>query len=208
MSLFPFNTGIPASGDNPSVDQPLMLQNNVSTNAILAVDHNTFNVNQGGYHQDIHMVPQMSIPATIAGIGQLFAQTVTIASVSDTQLFFKTGDGILNQLTGSNAAFNGFAYFGNIILQWGVVSGTHGTNNFFSSGDTGTVTFSTANIAFPNNCFIVQTTMGYTNAIIGGVDETGNVAINYSTLSNLSFSWTYPQNSNVYNRFLWFAIGN
>lgn len=50
---FTFNTGIPASNDNPSVDQPDMLSNTVATNAILAVDHITFNTANGGTHKQV-----------------------------------------------------------------------------------------------------------------------------------------------------------
>lgn len=39
MTTFAFNTGVPASGNDPSVDQPDMLTNNVSDNAIWGVDH-------------------------------------------------------------------------------------------------------------------------------------------------------------------------
>jgi len=45
---FTFNTGIPASNNNPSSDQPIMLTNNVSTDAILAVDHVSFNSTGSG----------------------------------------------------------------------------------------------------------------------------------------------------------------
>jgi len=48
---FTFTDSIPASGNNPSDDQPLMLQNNVATQGILAVDHFTFNAANGGQHQ-------------------------------------------------------------------------------------------------------------------------------------------------------------
>lgn len=50
---FTFDTTIPNAPNNPSVDQPGMLQNNVSTNGILAVDHITFNLLGGGQHKQV-----------------------------------------------------------------------------------------------------------------------------------------------------------
>lgn len=50
---FTFDTTIPNAPNNPSVDQPGMLQNNVSTNGILGVDHITFNALGGGQHKQI-----------------------------------------------------------------------------------------------------------------------------------------------------------
>ena len=50
---FTFSTTVPAAPDNPSVDQPDMLQNNVATNGILAVDHITFNLLGGGEHKQV-----------------------------------------------------------------------------------------------------------------------------------------------------------
>lgn len=55
---FTFDNTIPAANNNPSSDQPLMLQNNVSIQAILGVDHITFNQSNGGQHL------QVTLPAT------------------------------------------------------------------------------------------------------------------------------------------------
>lgn len=50
---FTFNTNIPAANNNPSVDQPDMLTNNQSTDALLAVDHVSFNALNGGQHKQV-----------------------------------------------------------------------------------------------------------------------------------------------------------
>ncbi len=49
---FTFNDGIPAANNNPSFDQPEMLQNNISNALIWNVDHIGFNdaSNEGGSH--------------------------------------------------------------------------------------------------------------------------------------------------------------
>lgn len=53
MTDFGFSTTQPATGTAPSQSQPIMLLNNVSTNAILAVDHITFNNAAGGQHLQV-----------------------------------------------------------------------------------------------------------------------------------------------------------
>jgi hypothetical protein len=59
---FIFNTAIPAAANSPSADQPIMLANNVSSNAILAVDHITYNNEIGGNHLQVHLVQYTSTP--------------------------------------------------------------------------------------------------------------------------------------------------
>jgi hypothetical protein len=97
MSLFQYNTGIPAAPNNPSVDQPDMLTNTDSIDGLIDVDHIGFNENLGGYHDVIHQPPQVAAPGTIAGIGQTYTKTVT----GDQQLFYKSGLGVETQLTSS-----------------------------------------------------------------------------------------------------------
>lgn len=48
MTSFTFDDGIPAANNNPSNDQPKMLQNNISTKALIAVDHVTFDSTGSG----------------------------------------------------------------------------------------------------------------------------------------------------------------
>lgn len=50
---FTYNNGVPAANNNPSVDQPDMLTNAQSINSIIAVDHISFNVTNGGTHKQI-----------------------------------------------------------------------------------------------------------------------------------------------------------
>lgn len=64
---FTFNTGIPATNNNPSADQPIMQANNAATSSILAVDHITFNNADGGKHQKITYVSTIS-PAPAAQV--------------------------------------------------------------------------------------------------------------------------------------------
>jgi hypothetical protein len=50
---FTYNNSVPASANNPSVDQPNMLINTQSVNSILGVDHVSFNAVDGGTHQQV-----------------------------------------------------------------------------------------------------------------------------------------------------------
>ncbi len=80
---FSFNDGIPATNDNPSSDQPGMLQNNVSTNGIIAVDHITFNLANGGTHTQVHL-PGFTTPAVINGTATQGSVLYSQAGVADT----------------------------------------------------------------------------------------------------------------------------
>lgn len=47
---FSYNNSVPATNNNPSVDQPDMLTNTQSINSLVAVDHVSFNTASGGTH--------------------------------------------------------------------------------------------------------------------------------------------------------------
>jgi len=66
MTDFTFSTTVPNAPNDPSVDQGPMLQNNISTNGILAVDHVTFNAVNGGSHLQTNFA-QFSAGSLIAG---------------------------------------------------------------------------------------------------------------------------------------------
>ena len=91
MSSFTFNTSIPASGNNPSNDQPIMLTNNVSTNAIINVDHVTFNTLGGGQHKQITFNNKNVPGAQTDPQSTLFTNSGTASTVAD--LFFTNQNG-------------------------------------------------------------------------------------------------------------------
>lgn len=214
MTNFDYNTNIPFATNNPSSDQPKMQVNTNSTANLINVDHVGFQKNNGGYHTNIHEVPQgtwlatprTGAPVATAGFNQIFSLNSTpdtTGGVSDTQLFAQTGLGGVAQLTGSSvSAKDGYCWSGGFLFQWGVVSGVFGSGTTF-----GTVTFKDrvpGTIPFPTSCFIVNTTPTYTTA---QPSDTGIVAINTTGFTNLEFSWTFNSNSNKYTGFYWFAIG-
>jgi len=200
MGLFTFNRDIPDAPNNPSVDQPKMKVNTNSTDSLIAVDHYSFNVNTiGGYHKDIHIVKRTGNPASVANTGILYVKDYTPPGGStDTQLFFKTALGGISQLTGNNAANNGYQWLGGVLIQWGQVTST--TSSPFQ-----TLNFATNNIPFPNNCFAV-----YTQPYGTGTPPSSQatVEIRKSTVNKLSFQWVFVTNSGEYTGFYWVAIGN
>jgi hypothetical protein len=199
-----FNTGVPAAANNPSNDQNPMRVNNVSNAAIWNVDHFGFGLNEGGWHNIIHLPAQLADPAPATSpvnAGQLYTKTVS----GDLELFYESSGGIISQLTATGITptpgVNGYTFLpGGILLQWGVI------NFSASSALTGSVLFTTPpNIAFPNNIFNVEMT------VIGTSGSPQTLQINNSAPpSTTGFSWRFTSapNSGSYIGFFWFAIGN
>jgi len=112
MTAFTFNTGIPASGNNPSVDQPDMLTNNVSTNSILAVDHVTFNSSgtggagaSGGQHLQVTFNGKNAAGAQTDPISTAFTASGTASS--NAYLLYRNASGTFP--LSSVRAFGSFA---------------------------------------------------------------------------------------------------
>lgn len=107
MTVFTFNAGIPAANNNPSVDQPDMLSNNVATNGILAVDHVTFNTTgtigpgaSGGQHLKVtfNSLANPAAPVDPISIGYT-NNSATMAQVTGSattiaQEFFRNQNGV------------------------------------------------------------------------------------------------------------------
>ena len=153
----PYTLGIPASGDNPSVDQPNMLINNDSNSTIWAVDHVTFGVStaDNGTHKQITFSSNNTpaIPTTPpvlftapdgSGVPQLVFYTGTAAQSA-------------NQYTGG--ANGSTLLTAGMILKWGSSSRIGSSPRF---------TFAAAGLAdFPHTCFSVVV-VGNANAYTGG----------------------------------------
>lgn len=102
---FTFNTNIPAAANDPSVDQPDMLTNNVSTKAIIAVDHLTFDTANGGNHLQVHL-PLYTNPTIVNGSATQGSVLYGAAGVADTahaQCYFKNANNIVFQMSGIRA---------------------------------------------------------------------------------------------------------
>lgn len=179
-----YNLGIPASGNNPSVDQPNMRTNNDNIPVLISVDHVDFNTSGSGRHLQVTFnsnnvpVPPVSPPV-------LFTKDDAHALP---QIFYYTGDSahssnqyVENQ-NGSTMLFGGF------ILKWGKqLAAANNTTLSFTS-------------AFPNNCYSVTVSGGLTS----GTQPTINV--NPGSVSVVGFTLKITGTTPV--DVFYIAIGN
>ena len=229
-TTYTYNALIPASGNAPKNDQPIMQQNATSIQGIITVDHENFGSSTNGYHTVIHQrtgagtqnlqrsgvsATYSNIPSNIANTNQIIAGQYTpdtTGGTVDTQLFNLTGTGIISQLTGflvtNTATSDGWQWVGGILLQWGFVatSGTVGSNS---------VTFKDripGAIPFPNNCFFVGPTLSFGSTTTASNISSSAVAVIGSSVSKTGFAYLYNLNSSSSSSssrgFYWFAIGN
>lgn len=212
MTTFAYNTAVPNAPNDPADDQPEMLINTVSTDAIIGVDHVTFNTPNGGYHTVIHQTSfsdvasnppsnnPPSVPAAIAQIGQLFTTQLNDGVNVDESLYYLSGGNRLGRLTMNFqpvAGTNGYTYIpGGIILQWGRKTIPAGlpqnvTINYVAEGG----------IAMPNATFIALVTLHS----VGNATDTAQVCAKSRTAAGFVVGYT---GSIQYDSFQWLAIGN
>ncbi len=222
-----YQPGIPTGSVPLNQDYLNLQQNFTQINDQFMVDHvpltSTSGTPPNGYHEAIHMVPVSTTASNppnnqpingytaTAGYGQLLDAEINDGINTDTALFFLTGGNKLIQLTRNVVpvmATNGYTFMpGGLIFQWGVINGTHGSDNHFNGGDTGTVTFASANIAFPKACFSIWSQPMFTSNNPPAFNGPGNLTMKTS-FSRTSFSWFFASPSSSYTRIFWFAIGN
>jgi len=178
MTAYSYNNGVPATNNDPSVDQPNMLINTQSINSIIATDHVGFNSTGpaggiGGQHLQVtfngNNIP--SLPATLAtlfannqdgngnnlpnGLSQLFAYSGTAAQ---SQLQYT--------LNSASTTYGSVMLFGGLIMKFGTVA------TVTTSGTT--VTFGEA---FPTVCY------GAVGAATGSSRDFISTAVTTSTVT-------------------------
>lgn len=190
MTNFSYNRDIPDGPNNPSNDQPLMKVNTNSTDDLIAVDHYSFGVNNGGLHKQVQLPELLAVP------GGLIANSETVYSkaVNSTgQLFFTRGSAgteiaLTSGVNGDviNAANGSTFLAGGLLIQWGtsaVVSGA------------GSVSFNTA---FSANAYSVSIT---------SVRSATNVDTVYFVSSNSSGFNYFNTSGGGIASIKWIAIG-
>lgn len=187
---FSFNNAVPASANNPSVDQPDMLINNQSTASIIAVDHIGFNAARGGQHKAIHFNQDASyVPVPPVSPPQLFTNTVSGLP----QLFYYSGTAPQSSNQYSQAANFSTFLLGGLILKGGAITGLA----------TGSTVFTYSTMAPALEPFINATLAVYltpTNLVASG-------RANFILSSN-STSFTVQSNGSGANaNFYFLAIG-
>ena len=183
MTLFTFNDTIPASGNNPSADQPTMLANNVATQGIIAVDHVGYNMPDGGYHTIIHQVPYVPTmlnpdPAPTSGFGQIYQKTIS----GDQQLFYESGNGVISQISPAILIRASIAFTGNGIAIGTPFNCTVGGTNPY------TITFTTT-LPTTNYTWTITGVDTGTNPLIG------KVAVGGFTTSNIVITMVNQNNT-------------
>lgn len=146
---FIFNDGIPAAGNNPSNDQPIMLSNNVANAAIWEVDHIGFNTNGGGLHEQVTFLANQTAPGLPSGsVAALYSNLNNGIFGNLSSLFFQDSSTLSRQLTNLSLVTTtpGATGFGirtpwGLILNWGSSAiATAGTTISFQVGYTTTPT--------------------------------------------------------------------
>jgi len=133
--------------------------------------------------------------------GQVTLAAPAVAGTNTATLPASTGNVLLD--VARSLTNNGYLTLSDgLILQWG-----RGTAASPNSGTSTTVTFSTANIAFPTACFAVWVQLE--NLASGGVVSGASWAL-ITALSATAFTWQRGNTSNLdaAKDYFWFAIGN
>lgn len=160
MTNFAYNSSVPATNDNPSDDQPLMLINTQSINDILAVDHVTFGLSNGGTHSKVTLLSPAADPSLTGVQGQVY--TKTTGGIA--QLFFANSS-LVNQLTSAVSTSGSLSMY---TLPSGIkVCYTTATVNFTSAGATFTFPF-----AFTSSYVVLVTMEGATPTRTFSVENT------------------------------------
>lgn len=95
-----YNRDIPDAPNNPSVDQPKMKENFNSIDTLLAVDHVSFNANNGGFHKQIDFALKATPAAPVDPVSVAFTQNsvslteVTGGATTIAQEFYRNQNGI------------------------------------------------------------------------------------------------------------------
>lgn len=198
MAIPPFNQGYPPDGSSLGQTKTTIRNNLDGTFLTLGVDHINNNGQPGakpaGYHNVTHWVPQGADPVTVPGYGQGYSKTVS----GDQQLFWKSGNGVVQQITSSVApviASPGYIVLpGGLIIQWGSISAPIPSGGPVAGNQ---VTFP---LTFPNTVFSI--TLGPVRA------STTNEVLTINSVGITLAKFNVLTGSNNYSRVYWMAIGN
>ena len=226
MTNFAYDNSVPATNNNPSDDQPDLLQNTQSAALIWDEDHIGFGQQNGGFHKQARILNQVAIPTgRIAGEGTIYSKLASSTTpLTESNLFFTPDiSGNEYQLTrpvtasftrfGTNLAYGsppagssfvgGWTFLpGGLLMQYGIYSGT-------VSGNPG-IPSSIPPILFPvkfdNPPINIQITQVADSA--GTNNSSVIVSLKSGTISTTTFSVNVTNvPTNAYVGFSWVAIG-
>ncbi len=194
MVTINYNTDIPDGPHSPSADQPLMKQNTNAIDTLLAVDHYSFNLSNGGYHKHVHLINEAA-PGLNGADGVIY-------SINRNNAPFGTNSWLAWQNALGSTIIIGdpavaipndgqTSLVGGLLMKWGIV--TPLVNNTLTS-----VNFFPA---FLNNCFFVIATL------IPIASTSSDSTISTLVVDRSSFKYNFAASS-AYNGFYWMAVGN
>lgn len=134
--------------------------------------------------------------------GTVTVAAPAVAGTNTITLPASTGNSLVD--VARSVTNNGYITLSNgVIIQWG-----RGTASSINSGTSTTVTFSTANIAFPTACFAVWVEL--TSVVSATGTPTGISTAIVTALSASAFTWYRQNNGNTdpTKDYFWFAVGN
>lgn len=185
-----YNGSIPATGNNPSSDQPTMQANAAAVETILAVDHFSFNTANGGAHQQITMFNALSPPALNGDIEIYAGQGSSSAFVPFLRNLAQSSQPLISGhlgITGSLGGNNFSSIYGGLILQWGSFDPNVSIN----------VTFP---LPFPTALINIQLTGSASN------NSTFRAGVSTGSLSKNGFTFEGTVDSH-WTPIYWFAVG-
>lgn len=176
---FTFYSNIPAAANNPSFDQPNMLQNNESTAGIIEVDHVGFNTASGGTHLQVNFSSKNSQGAQTDPSSVLYTGNGTESTIAE--LYYKNQNATLQI-----SCIKAFGYFdnnGNPIGTPQNISCSKTSTGLFAMTVSPNVVASNHVVIFVSNNNAGNSFSNYSNIVYGGGTLTFNVNIWVSNAS-------------------------
>lgn len=193
-----YQPGIPTGTVPLNIDYQNLQDNFTQSNNVYTIDHLPFTnaTAQLGFHTVVHLLNQSADPVNVpsATAGQIYAKVASIPPGGDHQLFYKTANGGVEQISGSSALQNGFGWFSGILMQWGL-------SNVNFLGSPTNISFAQT---FPNNVFVI--TIGCINTQ-GNSPSENNVYVKSGTVTTSGFTVTNSSSGGL-PQIYWMAIGN
>jgi hypothetical protein len=151
---YPIDTTIPAAGNFPGDDQPLMQTNFANISSYLQVDHTNPSATNAGQHKEVTFASN-NVPTPPVSPPVLFTNTVSPSTIP--QLFWYSGSSTASSAQYVNSVSGSTFLLGGMIIKWGIGGAIGSTVNFAS--------------AFPNAAYSMTVT-GSSSLYTGGFTVT------------------------------------
>ena len=197
-----FQTGIPAGGDFPADDQPIMQNNSDNTFAAFNVDHIPFQVAGTGLHAQVNLpngvgnsTPKLPVGGTTGCV--IYSDISKGLCVPWVNALLTNGNpGQVAPLigpAGSNAVGTYTTVYNATTIQYGTVTGLTGT------AGSNTITFPFAGYV---NIPIVLAT-----PLLSGISNSVTYTFSLNTITQTTFKYGYGSSNAIVIGFNWIAIG-